>query len=671
MFSSVLIANRGEIAVRIMRTARRLGLKTVAVYSDADRDAMHVALADEAYRLGPPDPAQSYLRADAILEAAARSGAQCIHPGYGFLSENAAFAEACAKAGVAFVGPPADAIRAMGLKDAAKRIMEEAGVPVVPGYHGDDQADGVLASAADEIGYPVLIKAVAGGGGKGMRRVDGPPEFTQALASARREAANAFGDDRVLVEKFVGRPRHIEIQVFADTHGEAVHLFERDCSLQRRHQKVVEEAPAPGISDEMRTRMGEAAVAAAKAVGYVGAGTVEFIADTTDGLREDAFYFMEMNTRLQVEHPVTEMITGQDLVEWQLRVASGEPLPCAQDAIRLNGHAMEVRLYAEDPDNGFLPSTGRLRRFDTPEGMDGLRIDTGVRSGDEVSRHYDPMIAKVISWGRDRDEAISRLTAALDACVVAGPRSNAGYLRTVLAHPAFRAEDIDTSFLDTHKSDFAPGSDRLVIPGLCAMAWMQHLEHRRTQVLASGHVSPWSGDGGWQLGPPRPSVLHLTINGEESVVSLCRDGDDMVIAVDGADPLRLVPLTSGEGTLSVRHDGRNFRAHLVPDADTLFVIVGGRQVEIRETDLLDRDIEGGSGGGLVRAPMSGRLHLLEVSAGDRVEKGTRLAVLEAMKMEHSLTAGSAGVVDEVAVSVGDQVAEGQILIRITDDAEED
>ncbi|HZD25451.1 MAG TPA: acetyl-CoA carboxylase biotin carboxylase subunit, partial [Alphaproteobacteria bacterium] len=431
MFRKILIANRGEIACRVIRTARRLGIATVAVYSEADAGAMHVAMADEAVLLGPAPATESYLRADRIIEAAQRTGAEAVHPGYGFLSENAGFAEACAEAGITFIGPPAMAVRAMGEKAAAKAIMEKAGVPVVPGYHGEDQADDLLQQFAREIGYPVLIKAVAGGGGKGMRRVDDEDSFANALKGARREAKSAFGDDKVLVEKYLLRPRHIEVQVFADSHGEAVHLFERDCSIQRRHQKVVEEAPAPGMTAEMRRAMGEAAVAAAKAIGYVGAGTVEFIADVSHGLSEDRFYFMEMNTRLQVEHPVTEMITGQDLVEWQLRVAAGDPLPLAQDELNIDGHAVEVRVYAENPQKKFFPSTGRLHRLRPPEEGPHLRVDTGVREGDEVTIYYDPMIAKLIVWGRDRDAAVRRLCAALTETRVAGVTTNADLLHAI------------------------------------------------------------------------------------------------------------------------------------------------------------------------------------------------------------------------------------------------
>ena len=452
MFSSVLIANRGEIAVRIARTAKRLGMRVIAVYSEADAGALHVRVADEAHLIGPPPARESYLVIEKLIEVARRTGAQCIHPGYGFLSENAHFAEACAAAGIVFVGPPPSAIRAMGLKDHAKALMEKAGVPVVPGYHGELQDPKFLKEKAYQIGYPVLIKAVAGGGGKGMRRVDKHAEFDAALEGATREAQSAFGDARVLIEKYVTAPRHIEMQVFADSHGNVIHLNERDCSLQRRHQKVIEEAPAPGMTREVRDAMGRAATEAARAVGYQGAGTVEFIADGARGLRPDGFWFMEMNTRLQVEHPVTEAITGLDLVEMQFRVAAGEKLPLAQSDVRIDGHAAEARLYAEDPERGFLPSTGKLAALELPAG-EGIRVDTGVEAGSAVSPYYDPMIAKVIAHGSDREQALDRLAAALGETVVVGPHANAAFLKALVSHPEFRAGQFDTGFIDRHLAD--------------------------------------------------------------------------------------------------------------------------------------------------------------------------------------------------------------------------
>ena len=501
MFTSVLIANRGEIACRIARTAKRLGLRTIAVYSDADANALHVRSCDEAYRIGPAPARESYLVIDAIIEAARKSRAQCIHPGYGFLSEKPEFAEACAQAGIVFVGPPPDAIRAMGLKDRAKALMEKAGVPVVPGYHGEQQDPKLLKRKAYEIGYPALIKAVAGGGGKGMRRVDRHADFDEALESAMREAASSFGDERVLIEKYVSAPRHIEIQVFADQHGNAIHLNERDCSLQRRHQKVIEEAPAPGMTDEIRASMGAAAVAAAKAVGYVGAGTVEFIADGASGLKPNGFWFMEMNTRLQVEHPVTECVTGQDLVEWQFRVASGEPLPLTQDDVPLRGHAVEARLYAEDPERGFLPSTGKLAALEFYQG-DGIRVDTGVEAGGEVSPYYDPMIAKVIASAPTREKALDRLADALDRTLVAGPRTNLAFLAGLCRAWDFRAGDFDTGFIDRNLEAMGAVPQK-PDPAVIASG-VAHLLKREEQRVAARRdpelpASPWDQADGFQL----------------------------------------------------------------------------------------------------------------------------------------------------------------------------
>src|SRR3990172_3406720 len=498
MFAKILIANGGEIACRVIRTARRLGVKTVAVYSEADARAQHVLAADEAYLIGPPPARESYLRGDRILEIAKRAGAQAIHPGYGFLSENEAFADACEKAGVAFIGPPAAAIRAMGSKSAAKRIMERAGVPLVPGFHGDNQDAAYLQGQADRIGYPILIKASAGGGGKGMRIVERAAEFETALASCKRESAAAFGDDRVLLEKYLRRPRHIEIQVFADKHGNCVHLFERDCSVQRRHQKVLEEAPAPGMTPERRAAMGAAAVAAAKAIGYVGAGTVEFIAD-----QSGTFHFMEMNTRLQVEHPVTEMITGEDLVEWQLRVARGEVLPKRQDELAIDGHALEARIYAEDPAKGFLPATGRIVHLATPPASRHVRVDTGVAAGDEISPHYDPMIAKLIVRDRDRGMALARMRDALEQFQVVGLATNVAFLTRLVASRAFGAADLDTALIERARDGLfpppAPASDE-VLAAATLSELLRHDRDTRSHAAASGDPwSPWGGCDGWRL----------------------------------------------------------------------------------------------------------------------------------------------------------------------------
>ncbi|RVU15657.1 acetyl-CoA carboxylase biotin carboxylase subunit [Methylobacterium oryzihabitans] len=639
--SSVLIANRGEIACRVIRTARRLGLRTIAVFSEADRDALHVALADEAHPIGPAPAADSYLRVERILDVATRTGADCIHPGYGFLSERPDFADACAAAGIVFVGPPASAIRAMGLKDAAKALVAGAGVPVVPGYHGARQEPDFLAGQAAEIGYPVLIKAVAGGGGKGMRRVERPEDFANALEGAQREAQGSFGDPRVLVEKYVLSPRHVEIQVFCDAHGNAVHLFERDCSLQRRHQKVIEEAPAPGMPDTVRAAMGRAAVEAAKAVGYVGAGTVEFIADGREGLRADGFWFMEMNTRLQVEHPVTEAITGQDLVEWQFRVASGEALPLTQDAIAIHGHAVEARLYAEDPAAGFLPSTGRLRALDLPEG-EGIRVDTGVREGGAVTPFYDPMIAKVIAHGATRDEALDRLAGALGRTLVAGPKTNVAFLKALAEAEDFRAGRFDTGFIDRHLDALTGGTT----PDPAAVrAAVAHLVARE-RPTGSGPASPWDAGDAFQLGAPRSQSWPVTVEGERHEAVLSWPGGTLEVGF-------------GEG-------GRRGPVRLVAAGRGVLAVSGGRQVAVEPPDPFAVDLDHiGETGGVVKAPMHGRLVAVLVHPGDAVVRGQRLAIVEAMKMEHALTAPADGTVAEVAAEAGQQVAEGARLITLT------
>ncbi|MGY2052311.1 ATP-binding protein [Methylobacterium sp. JK268] len=640
---SVLIANRGEIACRIIRTARRLGLRTIAVYSEADRHALHVTLADEAHPIGPAPAAESYLRIDRILDAARRAGADCIHPGYGFLSERPAFADACAEAGIVFVGPPAAAIRAMGLKDAAKALVAKAGVPVVPGYHGARQEPDFLAAEAAAIGYPVLIKAVAGGGGKGMRRVEGPEDFAAALEGAQREAQNAFGDPRVLVEKYVLSPRHVEIQVFCDGHGNAVHLFERDCSLQRRHQKVIEEAPAPGMPAEVRAAMGRAAVEAARAVGYVGAGTVEFIADGREGLRPDGFWFMEMNTRLQVEHPVTEAITGLDLVEWQFRVAAGEPLPKTQDDLAIDGHAVEARLYAEDPAGGFLPSTGRLRALDLPTG-EGVRVDAGVRAGDTVSPFYDPMIAKVIAHGATRDEALDRLARALEHTLVAGPKANVAFLKALAEAPEFRAGRFDTGFIDRNL-DALTGRGAAPDPEAIRHGVAALLD--RDRVVPSGPPSPWDVADGFQLGGGRRLSWPILVEGEASAVDLSWPEGGGALAIEAGapspapSPVRVVETERG-----------------------VLVVARGRQVALAPPDPFDVDLDHIGEGGSVKAPMHGRLVAVFVAPGDRVTRGQRLAIVEAMKMEHALTAPADGEVTEVTAEAGAQVAEGARLIGI-------
>jgi 3-methylcrotonyl-CoA carboxylase alpha subunit len=653
----VLIANRGEIAVRVMRTARRLGLSTVAVYSQADRDALHVEMADFAVSIGASEARHSYLVIDKIIQAARESGADCIHPGYGFLSERAEFAEAVAAAGLTLVGPPASAMRAMGLKDGAKALMEKAGVPVVPGYHGERQDPAFLRQKAYEIGYPVLIKAVAGGGGKGMKRVDKHAEFEDLLASAQREAQNAFGDPRVLIEKYVLSPRHVEIQVFADTHGHVIHLNERDCSLQRRHQKVIEEAPAPGMTPEVRAIMGRAAVEAARAVGYVGAGTVEFIADGSQGLRADGFWFMEMNTRLQVEHPVTETITGLDLVEWQLRVAAGEKLPLTQDQVPLHGHAVEARLYAEDPEKGFLPSTGRLAVLDFPQHK-GIRIDTGVREGDMVSPFYDPMIAKVIAKGATRLEALDRLAEALDDTRVAGPRTNTAFLATLCRAEGFRHGAFDTGFIDRNLEALGavprPPDHGAVAAAVHALI---EREESRTELQAVALqdvavASPWSVNDAFQLhGPTRRVARPVLVDGETVRAVIEWEGIARRVDLDGAavEPARDVHLR-------FEHPGGA--------GGRLYALRGGRQVLVALADAAEIDAEQGEGSGLVTSPMHGKVLAVLVAAGQTVEKGQKLAIVEAMKMEHAVTAAREGVIGAIAVEAGQQVGEGARLMVI-------
>jgi len=674
MFSSVLIANRGEIAVRVMKTAKRLGLRTIAVYSEADAGAMHVRMADEAYPIGPAAARESYLVIEKIIAVAKQAGAEAIHPGYGFLSERAEFAEACAAAGIVFIGPPASAIRAMGLKDGAKALMQKAGVPVVPGYHGSNQDPKFLKEKAYEVGYPVLIKAVAGGGGKGMKRVDKAMDFDEALASAQREAQGAFGDPRVLIEKYVLSPRHIEIQVFGDAQGNVVHLFERDCSLQRRHQKVIEEAPAPGMPAAMREAMGRAAVEAARAVGYVGAGTVEFIADGSNGLDPTKFWFMEMNTRLQVEHPVTEAITGQDLVEWQLRVAAGEPLPLMQENLAIHGHAVEARLYAEDPEKGFLPSTGTLHvlGFGSAE---GVRIDTGVEEGAEVSPYYDPMIAKVIAHGATRDEALDRLGAALAGTVVAGPRTNVTFLKALTEAEGFRAGDFDTGFIDRNVE--ALGAVPQPMDAKAAAVGGLSLVYRQLKNLRWSEPSPpfdpWNvayvdgfqlSGGEWR----RKSVIIVDGERADAILSWSKLGPSMSVNGISMRPER--EKTDGDSTPAldwVLSDGNEFLMEgfaVLHAADRVFVIRNGRQTEVRAFDPLDVDLDHLDGGGSVKAPMHGKVVQVFVEPGQQVAKGDRVAVIEAMKMEHTLLAPSDGVVTSVSVIAGEQVAEGAPVAAI-------
>ena len=644
MFTRILIANRGEIACRIIRTARRIGVQTVAVYSDADADALHVAMADHAVRLGPAPVADSYLRGDLIIRAARETGAQAIHPGYGFLSENPDFVDQVVAAGLVFIGPNASAIRAMGLKDAAKKLMQAAGVPVVPGYLGDDQNPEVLAQEAEKIGYPVLIKAVAGGGGKGMRLVENPADFTELLDSARAEARTAFGNDAVLIEKYVQSPRHIEVQVFGDG-AQAVHLFERDCSLQRRHQKVIEEAPAPGMTDAMRKAMGDAAVKAAKAINYSGAGTIEFIVDGSDGLHADRFWFMEMNTRLQVEHPVTEAITGVDLVEWQLRVAAGEPLPLRQADLRIDGHAFEARLYAEDVPAGFLPATGRLDLLAFP---DNVRADSGVRSGDTISPWYDPMIAKLVVHGPDRATALQALRDGLRATRVAGTVTNLGFLAALADHAGFAAGQVDTGLI---------GRD---IAALTTMTPLTPQDLAFAAIVAAGLEGPGDALTGFALWTPLARRIDLRVNDEDIAAVLRIDGPDR-IAVDLTD----TTVKARRGRDGWRLDGQaapGFVRH--GDRITLF---GATTHAVDVVDPLVRAVAAGPAGNNVLAPMPGLVRVVTVAAGDKVKAGDRLVVLEAMKMEHVLRAPRDGVVAAVNCVAGGQVSAKSVLISLTEE----
>ncbi len=665
MFTKILIANRGEIACRVIKTARRLGIKTVAVYSDADRNARHVAMADEAVHIGPSAARESYLVADRIVEAARRTGAQAIHPGYGFLSENAGFAEACAAAGIVFIGPPPAAIRAMGSKSEAKKIMEKAGVPLVPGYHGDDQSPELLAAEAARIGFPVLIKASAGGGGKGMRVVESAEKFADALAGAKREAKAAFADDHVLVERYLGRPRHIEIQVFADGHGNCLSLFERDCSVQRRHQKVIEEAPAPGMEPSRRTEMGEAAVAAARAIGYQGAGTVEFIAD-----QDGTFFFMEMNTRLQVEHPVTEMITGQDLVEWQLVVAAGGRLPLTQDELRIDGHAVEVRLYAEDPARNFLPSTGTLIHLRLPEEGPHVRVDTGVRQGDTVTPFYDPMIAKVIVHDRDRASALRRMAALMASTEVVGVTTNAALLQALCAHPAFVGGEVDTGFIERHRASlFAkaePAGDRAF-----ATATLARLaEWQETKQPDGDPWSPWGMQNGFRLLDEGHDEVRWS-DGEREVAVIARRRRDGGLTLDlpgGAQEARGRRLEDGRLSIVLGSDSYTARvvARRMADGGTDYVLFGdGPMRRLRLVDPLDVTSyeTSAAGEGAVKAPLPGKIIDLKVKAGDAVSRGQPLLVLEAMKMEHTLAAPADGTVKSVRYAVGEQVPEGAELVE--------
>ncbi|MDR1969224.1 MAG: acetyl/propionyl/methylcrotonyl-CoA carboxylase subunit alpha [Burkholderiaceae bacterium] len=666
MFNKILIANRGEIACRVAATARRMGIRTVAVYSDADAHAKHVLGCDEAVRVGGNAPKDSYLRWERIIDAAKQTGAQAIHPGYGFLSENEEFALACADAGLVFIGPPASAIKAMGLKAESKRLMEAAKVPLVPGYHGADQDPALLAREAGRIGYPVLIKASAGGGGKGMRVVERAEDFAAALESCKREAINSFGNDAVLVEKYVQRPRHIEIQVFGDTHGNCVYLFERDCSVQRRHQKVLEEAPAPGMTESLRQQMGQAAVAAAKAVGYVGAGTVEFIVEQSGGYgapEQMKFYFMEMNTRLQVEHPVTEAITGLDLVEWQLRVAGGEPLPRRQDELRLNGHAIEARICAENPDNNFLPATGALHIYRKPQAasftVGAVRFDDGVREGDAITPHDDSMIAKLIVHGDTRQQALGRLDAALAEVRIVGVQNNVQFLRRVLATPSFAQAQLDTALIPRESASLF-NQDPLGLDMAVACAVARTVLDER----AAESADPFSCTDGFRSHGVASRRIDLQYAGQPVVAKLRYLNDGLHLMVDDGQAAPLSVTGLPDGRIDVRYGSQREVVQIFPRGEVMHVFGAHGAVQITELDVLSHSGEGAGEGGRLSAPMPGKVVSIVVKPGDPVKKGQPLAVMEAMKMEHTIAAPQDGVVGEVLYAPGDQVAEGAELLRL-------
>jgi len=665
VFAKILIANRGEIACRVTRTARRMGIATVAVYSDADARSRHVALADEAFRIGPPEAKDSYLRGDRILEAAVSSGASAIHPGYGFLSENAEFAERCARAGITFVGPPPEAIRKMGDKSGAKTIMEKAGVPLVPGYHGGNQAREFLIDEAERIGFPVLVKAAAGGGGKGMRAVGHKAEFDAALAACRREALSAFGDERVLLEKYLDRPRHIEIQLFADRHGGRVHLFERDCSVQRRHQKVLEEAPAAGIVDDLRQEMGEAALLASRAVGYIGAGTVEFLVD-----RGGAFFFMEMNTRLQVEHAVTEMITGLDLVEWQLRIAAGEKLPLAQKDLRISGHAIEARVYAEDPLRDFVPASGRVVHLRLPAESDKVRVDTGVRSGDAITVYYDPLIAKLIVRDRNRPAALEQMRKALGEFEVAGLATNLGFLYRLVQDRDFVRADFDTGLIERHRSELlapsAPaGEDALTLAALSQLDSGLRGEARRS----GDRFSPWSLADGWRSNQDGVQLLVFQEGESRHAVTARRRGGDFEL--EFADRRRQVRSCRREDCrLTVQLEDATVEGSVVRSGSRIEVFLPGRHHILEMHDPLRQELAFESRTGDLEAPMPGKIIAIFVAAGDAVEKDAALLILEAMKMEHTIRAPARGRIARILCRVGEQVGEGAELIEFDVSAKE-
>lgn len=663
MFETILIANRGEIACRIIATCRRMGIRAVAVYSDADAKSRHVRLADAAVRIGPAPSRESYLNIERILDAAKQTGAQAIHPGYGFLAENADFAEACKHAGIVFIGPPPAAIRAMGSKAAAKELMRKAGVPLTPGYDGAEQSPEFLQAQADAIGYPVMIKANAGGGGKGMRRVDAPEQFAASLASCRREAAAAFGDDSVLLEKYLVEPRHVEVQVFGDAHGNVVSLFERDCSVQRRHQKVIEEAPAPLISDELRRFLAEAGRSAARAVGYVGAGTVEFLLDRDGGL-----HFMEMNTRLQVEHPVTEMITGLDLVEWQLRVAAGEPLPLAQEQIAMRGHAVETRIYAEDPAHDFLPSIGKIVHLRAPAASQHVRIDTGVEQGDAITPYYDPMIAKLIVWDETRELAVRRIAEALGEFQIVGVANNVEFLRRLVTSPSFASADLDTSLIERegewiHAEAGEPPREAFALATLAVLL----REARRGREREAD--SPWAARDGWRLGSRLERTLRFEHGGRTSSIGVQYSASGFHMNVGDAE-LDVSGEVRGGSEIDALIDGRRVTGTVVAVRDALHVFIEGEHFVFIYDDPLEIEAHRHVGEGSLTAPMPGRVVALAAAPGERVDRGAPLMVLEAMKMECTIYAPAAGCVESFLFAPGDQVSEGAELLKFATEASE-
>lgn len=678
MFKKILIANRGEIACRVASTARQMGIATVAVYSDADRHAAHVKACDEAIYIGGSEPSQSYLRADAIIEAAKKTGAEAIHPGYGFLSENGRFVEACHQVGIKFIGPSAAAMEAMGSKSAAKALMEKAGVPLVPGYHGDNQDPDFLHQQADSIGYPVLIKASAGGGGKGMRIVNSSDEFIGMLESCKREAINSFSNDHVLIERYVTKPRHIEIQVFGDELGNYVYLFERDCSVQRRHQKVIEEAPAPGMTEERRRAMGEAAVNAARAVNYVGAGTVEFIAE-----QDGTFYFMEMNTRLQVEHPVTEMITGYDLVEWQLRIANNEAIPVQQEDLSINGHAIEVRIYAENPDNDFLPSIGLLSHLDFPSHLSfvnaPVRVDSGISQGDRISPFYDPMIAKLIVWGVDREQAIARMRQALLETHIIGLHTNVSFLYRLMNNSSFVSADLDTGLIEKNQASLFPPAQKLSIKALGYAAASYLAKHglknsRAAQNTATSYVDPWDSSDYWRSRQSAGTSITVADDSAQYLVTIKqRSTDDWILDVDGTEHELTWEVTSTANNqdnyeINLGLNGTLSKGKVVLNGEELYLYTQDGQTRLSIPDSLAHAGEGDDvGGGGLTAPMPGKVINIQVNVGDKVEQGQVLVVMEAMKMEHSITASTGGVVEEIFFAVGEQVTEGAELIQLNTD----